>query len=121
MSFSYCLFQANCINCSLVLGFLHHVRSEFTDDVSELTVGPIFTDHDWSYMTGEDGTHSDSETSLVNQPRTSCKTPKTMKQYSFHGENLKSRNGMNRVFKLFIRNCYTVALSVVPFEVQSWQ
>jgi hypothetical protein len=32
----------------LVLGFLHGVRSEFTDDVSETAVGPIFTGHDQS-------------------------------------------------------------------------
>ena len=31
--------------CFLVSGFLHDVRNEFTDDVSKLTVGPIFTGH----------------------------------------------------------------------------
>ena len=29
----------------LVLGFLHVVRGEFTDDVSETAVGPIFNGH----------------------------------------------------------------------------
>ena len=32
-----------------------------------------------------------SEISLVNSPRTSCKTPKTKKQYLFQGESLKSK------------------------------
>jgi hypothetical protein len=27
------------------LGFLHGVRSEFADDVSETAVGPVFTGH----------------------------------------------------------------------------
>ena len=29
----------------LVFGLLHDMRSEFTDDVSELTVGPVLTGH----------------------------------------------------------------------------
>jgi hypothetical protein len=29
----------------LVFGLFHNVRSEFTDDVSETTVGPVFTGH----------------------------------------------------------------------------
>jgi hypothetical protein len=29
----------------LVWGFLYDVRSEFTDDVSEIAVGPVFTGH----------------------------------------------------------------------------
>jgi hypothetical protein len=30
----------------LILGFLQGVRGEFTDDVSETVVGPIFTGHE---------------------------------------------------------------------------
>jgi hypothetical protein len=30
----------------LVLGSLHGVQGEFTDDVSETAVGPIFTGHE---------------------------------------------------------------------------
>jgi hypothetical protein len=43
--------------CFLVSGFLHDVRSEFTDDVSKLTVGPnkvILIN-----LTSEYGTHSE--------------------------------------------------------------
>jgi hypothetical protein len=32
--------------CFLPLGFLHSVRGEFTDDVSETAVGPILTGHE---------------------------------------------------------------------------
>jgi hypothetical protein len=32
--------------CVLVLGFLHGVRSEFTDDILETTVGPILTGYE---------------------------------------------------------------------------
>jgi hypothetical protein len=41
------------MNCFLVSGFLHGVRSEFTNDVSELPVGPIFT----GQTNSQDGTH----------------------------------------------------------------
>jgi hypothetical protein len=41
------------IYCFLVSGFIHDVRSEFTDDVLELPVGPIFTVH----LASEDGAH----------------------------------------------------------------
>jgi hypothetical protein len=34
------------INIIFVLGFLHGRRDEFTDDVSETVVGPIFIGHD---------------------------------------------------------------------------
>jgi hypothetical protein len=30
----------------LVLGFLHGVRGEFTDDIPEIAVSPIFTGHE---------------------------------------------------------------------------
>jgi hypothetical protein len=40
--------------CFLVFGFLHYVQSEFTDEVSELPVGTIFTGQ---MKTSEDGTH----------------------------------------------------------------
>jgi hypothetical protein len=30
----------------LILGFLHCVRSKFTDDISETAVDPIFTGHE---------------------------------------------------------------------------
>jgi hypothetical protein len=44
----------------LIWGFLHGVRSEFTDNVSETAVGPIFTGHEleckW-LIASEDGTH----------------------------------------------------------------
>jgi hypothetical protein len=37
--------------CFLVLVFLHGVRGEFTDDVSETAVGPISTGHDqWRWL-----------------------------------------------------------------------
>ena len=37
--------------CFLVLVFLHGVRGEFTDEVSETAVGPIFTGHDqWRWL-----------------------------------------------------------------------
>jgi hypothetical protein len=32
--------------CFLALGFVHGVRGEFTDDVSEIAVGPVFTGHE---------------------------------------------------------------------------
>jgi hypothetical protein len=48
----------------LVLGFLHGVRGEFTDDVSVAAVGP--------------------ETSLGNLPRTPCRIPKAESQKYFH-------------------------------------
>lgn len=40
-----------------VLGFLPDVRKEFTDNVSETTVSPIFTGLFTDYMTSKDGTH----------------------------------------------------------------
>lgn len=81
------------LECMVLLQeFLHNVRSEFTDDVSELTVGPVFTGHMnknkrigcfliFVPLTSEDGTHIRSETSSVNALRISCKKPKTNKQY----------------------------------------
>jgi hypothetical protein len=48
----------------LVFGFLHDVRSESTDDVSEITVGPNFTGQKAArlviliYMTSEDETRN---------------------------------------------------------------
>jgi hypothetical protein len=36
--------------------FLHGVRSEFTDDVSEIAVGPNFTEHELELLTCEFGT-----------------------------------------------------------------
>jgi hypothetical protein len=54
----------------LVLGFLHGVRGEFTEDVSKTAVSPILTGHELNV----------SETSSVNSPRTPCKNPKTKQQ-----------------------------------------
>ena len=47
----YCISNKHfyCLNVAfllyLALGFLQGVRSEFTDDISETAVGPIFTGH----------------------------------------------------------------------------
>jgi hypothetical protein len=43
----------------LVLGFLHGVQGEFSDDVSEATVGPTFTGHESEHKK-KDATHSGS-------------------------------------------------------------
>ena len=72
-------------NWSLVLGFLYGVRGEFSDDVSETAVDPIFTGHESWLMTSKDGTWSG------NLPRTPYTDPKTRSQYSFHVESLKLR------------------------------
>jgi hypothetical protein len=60
----------------LVLGFLHGVWNEFSDDVSGAVVDP--------------------ERSSGNSPRTPCKNLKTKNKYSFHGGSLKS--GLKDVF-----------------------
>jgi hypothetical protein len=57
----------------LVLGFLHGVRGEFTDDVSETAVGPI------SWPVNMERT-AVSETSSVNLPRTPCNPLPTQKK-----------------------------------------
>ena len=63
--------------CVLVLGFLHYVRVEFNDDVSETTVGPIFTSHSYIESTAVSGTSSG------NSPRTPCKTTKSKNNIIF--------------------------------------
>ena len=62
-----------------VLGILHGVRGEFTDDVSGAAVG--------------------------NSPRTPCKVPKTKNQYSFRGKSLKSRKSMCSQTSLILKRC----------------
>jgi hypothetical protein len=54
---------------TMLLGFLHDVQSEFTDDVSEFTLGPIFTGNKNKnnqtsrllliHVTSKDGTHDE--------------------------------------------------------------
>jgi hypothetical protein len=51
------------------LGFLHGVRGEFTDDVSQHAVGFIFT-----------GTRSGFRNVVANLPRTPRKTPQNKKK-----------------------------------------
>ena len=78
--------------------FLHDVRDEFTDDVSEAALGPIFTGQElerkWATEWGAASWPAVSETSSINSPSTPCKNPKTKKQYSFHGESLKSKTNL---------------------------
>jgi hypothetical protein len=60
--------------CCLVSGFLHRVQGEFTDDISETAVGPIFTGHELQPV--KIGPTVVSETSTVNSRRYNHKTKK---------------------------------------------
>ena len=60
-------------------GALDRVRGEFTNDVSETAVSPIFTGHDSRPV--KMGPTAVSETSSVNSPRTPCRNPKTKKTF----------------------------------------
>jgi hypothetical protein len=69
------------------LGFLHGLRGEFTEDVSETVVGPILTA--FLLMTSEDGTHSGfRNVGLI--------------QLAHHAETPKSKNNNKDLHSLYI-------------------
>ena len=82
----------------LVLGFLHGVRGEFTDDVSGAAVGP--------------------ETSLGNLPRTPYKNPKTKNQKYFClsvQENYTAHRWLLR-----FEGSTTVVVHIVMYSLVGW-
>ena len=49
VQYNKAVYDANSVNkqsCFLVFRFLHGVRDEFTDDISETAVSPIFIGHE---------------------------------------------------------------------------
>ena len=67
----------------LIFGFLHGVRSEFSDEISEAAVGPFFTAHELQRLPKR-------RRKIHLAHRAKPQKPK-INQYPFHGESFKSR------------------------------